>query len=314
MAGRECACRECGAAFRIPENVDAFQPIEERPLGKASLEEMASELRRRGLTAVLSVIGGQNGVRRGVQHFPSEPMADDRLERLFNAWAQRARKDGSNGVAAPAATAGGPSPEPAADAAEVFGSESAEPRERSAPARAPQPVEQDFAFKGDALGMSLADFKLKHERRVVGRRRRMPWCSDETPDAATPDLLSEAWHAAAGIVHARVELPSEHNPPTIAGVPAQLLIYQFVDERLFQITAFLPTEGFTPVHAALLSRHGDPQHSSHEPRVIQWWKLNTSLELMSGRLHPPEPAVVRFYHDELLAVAGSRRPDRASDL
>lgn len=294
MAGRQGACRECGASFRVPKNAEANRPPEERPIGKASLDEITQELGRRGLTAIISVVGGADGTSRGADHYTTEPMDEQRLKRLFSAW---------SGVPTPALE----------DSARPDS-----PLEENPPAstgeKGDEPADDDFAFKGDALGCTLAEFRMRHEREAPGRRRRMPWCSDETPDAATRDLMSESWHAGVGIVHARIDLPEENASPTIANVATELVIYQFVDGKLFQITGFFSPEGFSKIHAALRERYGEPQHESDSPRVLQWWKDNTSLELINGRIHPLEPGVFRFYHDELLAEASERKPPADLDL
>ncbi|TWT42837.1 hypothetical protein [Botrimarina hoheduenensis] len=312
MAGRMGACRECGGEISVPQDLESFRPLQERPLGKATLDDIVKELARRGETAVLTVLGDrkktrdqrtdstilsqsesdtQIGLGPGVRQYTTEEIPPTRLEQLFTGLARLAQMRIEAERLAQSKDAIDP-----AEGAGSFDSKS------------------NFEFKGDPLGMSLADFRLRHERQVEGRRRRMPWCSDESPGVNNPELHSEAWHAAAGIVHARIELPFENNSPTVGGVRTSLVLYQFVDERLFQVTAFLPPEGLNQVVQALNIKYGEPQSVNHEPRQMLWWKLNSSIEVSAGRLHPREDAIVRYFHDELLAEASRRRPSGSADL
>lgn len=315
MAGRTGACRECGSAIQVPRDPEPYRPLEERPLGKASMNDIMSELARRGQTAVLTVLGddrrlagggagdstvleASGGETRvdlgpGVRQYATEEMSNERLEQLFEGLSRLARQ---KTTAASAAIASG-----------------AYPTDLPSSPRLAESSE-NFDFKGDPLGMSLADFKLRHERTVAGRRRRMPWCSDEQPGVNNPELMCESWHTAAGIIHARIELPFENNSPTVGGIRSELVIYQFIDERLFQITAFLPPEGLNQLTQALRVRYGEPQSTNAEERQMHWWKLCSSVEVTTGRMSPREPCVVRYYHDELLAEAAARRPRSTTDL
>ena len=162
--------------------------------------------------------------------------------------------------------------------------------------------------------MLLSDFKRKHERAVTGRRRSMPWCSDESPGRDVPELMCEGWQATVGVVHARIDLPEEQASPTIAGAKTDLVIYQFVDEQLFQITIFFSTDDFPAVSQALCTKYDEPMHREPQPVKMQWWRDDTTIELTQGRIHPREPSIVRYYHDELLEEAGQRKPDTMSDL
>jgi hypothetical protein len=90
-----------------------------------------------------------------------------------------------------------------------------------------------FELKGDRLGITLAEFKAKYARQLGGVQ--LPYCSDSCPGQANPTLWCEPWHAAAGLVNGRIDLPSENNPPTIANVKTETFFYHFVDGKHFRI-------------------------------------------------------------------------------
>ncbi len=112
-----------------------------------------------------------------------------------------------------------------------------------------------YELKGDKLGMTLEEFKQKYERSGEGGTR-LPLCSDTAWGANKASLRTEPWHQRAGIIHARIDLPSENNSPTVAGVKSELMLYEFVDGKLFRIAAWLPTDKFHLVSEAAISKYG----------------------------------------------------------
>jgi hypothetical protein len=115
-------------------------------------------------------------------------------------------------------------------------------------------ADQPHELKGDYLGMNLAEFKQKHSRRAPASGQKLPWCSDEVSGQHHPELHTEPGMAAVGIVHCRIDLPFESSP-TIAGVNTELLLYQFVDGKLFSIHAQFDTDFFQAIQNSLPRDH-----------------------------------------------------------
>ena len=138
-----------------------------------------------------------------------------------------------------------------------------------------------FELKGDRLGMTLEEFKVKHARKIGSIA--MPYCSDLTPGQGNPTLWTEPWHTAAGLVTGRLDLPSENASPTIAGVRTELVLYQFVDGRLFQISELFDTEAFHLLREALAVKHGPPTNEIKDPLEVSWQNAVSKIRLVCGR-------------------------------
>ena len=173
---------------------------------------------------------------------------------------------------------------------------------------------QPYDLKGDRLGMTLDEFKRKYARNVAGSPQRLPLCSDEAWGADRASLHIESWQQSAGIVHARIDLPAEDNSPTVAGVKTELLLYQFVDGRLFRISAHFPTDLFHVVSDALVNKYGLPVQETKEPRQLGWENQLSSIVLTRGTVHPRTPSTLNLVHKELLASADSRTPQASQDI
>lgn len=298
FAGKKAKCGNCGEPFRVPGG-PAAGPVANAPpplkrlLGEASLLEIWNELRRRGLQGLLTSIDlpkynvrsladlleSGEPLNKGLQLETTEPLNVDQTRRLLELIG-----DGLSRMADPTSAA-----------------------------------EQDsyydpFSFKGDPLGMTLSEFKSKYARTVPGSPNPAPFCSDQGGGFPVPDLLTEAWHHHAGIVHARIEYPVENRPPTFAGVEAELLLYQFLDGRLFQVVALFGSEKFPHVAATLRNKYGEAAQENQEPRQLIWKRLASSLELTKGRISPRTPSQLRVYFDDLVAEASSRRPSHGGDI
>lgn len=286
---------KCGARLQIPSLGGDSQvgPVVARLLADASIDEMLTELSRRGLYAVLTLLelsrykvdglndltdSGQKLVE-GIDCRLSEAMTAPQRQKFFGMLAEGlARK---------------------ADPAAAGESDS---------------YYEPFELKGDRLGMTLLEFKRKYRRDVPGQNEPAPYCSDSAPGIQDPNLLAERWHAAAGIVHARTEYPIENSPPTVAGEPTELLLYQFVDNHLFQITAFLPPDSVHHLANTLRKKYGPPAQSGGEPQRLLWTRLSACVELTYGAFRPRTPARLRFFSDDLLREAFGRKPKREDDL
>jgi hypothetical protein len=176
------------------------------------------------------------------------------------------------------------------------------------------PPQRDLPFelKGDRLGMTLADFKERHARTVGGMK--MPYTSESSPGQANPTLWSEPWHAAAGIVHGRVELPSENQSPTVAGVKTELFLYHFVDGKLFRMTALFDTEQFHLVREALAAKHGPPTFEMKDPLELAWENAESTIRLVRGTMRPKKWSSLVLVHRGLQELADSRAPQRGADV
>jgi hypothetical protein len=176
------------------------------------------------------------------------------------------------------------------------------------------PAEYLYELKGDQLGMSLDEFKRRYARGEEGTRGRLPLLSNEAWGADRAALYVETWHQQAGIIHARIDLPTENNPPTVAGVKTDLLLYQFVDGQLFRISAIFPTDLFHLVSEAAVAKYGKPTSESQRPRQLIWDNPMASVTLARGAVHPPEPSQLILVHKGLSELAASRAPTRAGDI
>jgi hypothetical protein len=185
------------------------------------------------------------------------------------------------------------------------------PRKKSV--AGPTLEEQLYELKGDRLAMTIEEFKEKYARSGEGGLK-LPLCSDTAWGANKASLRSEPWHKQAGILNARVDLPAEDNSPTVAGVKTELLLYQFVDGKLFRIAAFLPTDQFHVVSEAAIKKYGPATRETQKPRQLIWENAVATVVLTRGSVHPPEPSVLELLHKQLVELARSRTPTAAADI
>jgi hypothetical protein len=142
----------------------------------------------------------------------------------------------------------------------------------------------------------------------------LPLCADTAWGANKASLRSEPWHQAAKIVNARIDLPSENNSPTVAGVKTDLFLYHFIDGKLFRITAELPTHEFHTVSEAAIKKYGPATRESQKPRQLVWENSVASIFLTRGSVHPPQPSVLELIHKQLDELASTRAPTAAADI
>ena len=81
-------------------------------------------------------------------------------------------------------------------------------------------------------------------------------------------------------------MPSEGNSPTIAGVKTELVLYHFVDGRLFRITVLFDTEAIHLIREAIVTKHGLPTSETKEPVEIAWQNAVSTIRLVRGMMRP----------------------------
>lgn len=285
LAGRQGKCIHCGQRVTVPgkPSGNGLSPT----VFEATPEAMVRELFRRQQSAVLLVFPTpQNGsydlaevADADLKCIATEDINQPRFAQFVASFAKR------------------------------FG-----PRKKGGPQPlGPTTDAMLFELKGDRLGMSLSDFKQKYHRQVEGGHK-LPLCSDTAFGKDRASLQTEPWHLQAGIVHARVDLPAEDNSPTVAGVKTELLLYQFVDGKLFRIAALFPTDQFHVVSDAAVKKYGPVTRETPQPRQLVWENSFGSVSLVRGSVHPREASVLELVHRDLQQLAASREPTGAADI
>jgi predicted Zn finger-like uncharacterized protein len=288
MAGKQGKCVQCGHKLTVPgqpvqpgrASVGGLSPT----LFEATPESMIRELHRRQLSAFLVVFPTPRDGTYELANVPdselkciaTEDINHSRFGQLVASFAKR------------------------------FG-----PRKKSVAGVTLE--EQLYELKGDRLAMTLDEFKEKYARSGEGGVQ-LPLCSDTAWGANKASLRSESWHKQAAIVNARVDLPAEDNSPTVAGVKTELLLYQFVDGKLFRIAALLPTDQFHLVSEAAIKKYGPVTRETQKPRQLVWENPIATVILTRGTVHPAEPSVLELLHKQYAESAWSRTPTGAADI
>jgi hypothetical protein len=298
LAGKQGKCIQCGQRLIVPAMAGPATPLPSKasasgagfpspPLFEATPEAMARELFRREQSALLLVF---------------KPSADGSydLADVDDAELKCIVTEDINAARFTQLVAG-------------FVKRFA-PRKRGGSSSSAIIQEQLYELKGDRLGMSLEDFKQKYARSVEGSPQKLPLCSDTAWGANKAALQSQPWHLNAGIVHARVDLPAEDNSPTVAGVKTELLLYQFVDGRLFGILAEFPTDKFHVVSDAALKKYGSVTRETQQPRQLIWENPAASIVLTRGTVHPVLASTLYLVHRQFHAMAESRMPSGEADI
>ena len=287
MAGVRGKCPKCGAAIDVP----LPHQTDTRPtLALACPAQMVAELLRRGKSSILihfeTPVDGQYKLHEkenwSVQCVGSDDMSLSQVKEVIRSVAKLSEWQEQGATTSP----GNPSKEP-------------------------------YELKGDQLGMSLFDFKNKYHREVAGHNEPAPFSSEYRPGQKIDTLFSEPWHADAGIVHCSIEFPFERYKdgriPTVAGVGVDVLLYKFVDGRLYQISAYFDTRNFDGIQRALIEKYGSPVKEDRKPLRFFWWNGISSINLRRGRISPKEWSNLDYTHHELLDRVTERTPAE-SDL
>ena len=288
LAGQQSKCPQCGALFTIPSSGNPKNGLRAVALSQATPEDLIEELSHRGRSAVLTIFdtpeSGEYDLRAlaaaKVRVYSTNEMDDAKTLRVL------------------------------ANLGRIAQSKDQTKTQTNSEQAAPQV----FELKGDPLGMTLAEFKRKHARKLGGIGVSLPWCSSDSPGQFIPALQAEPWHAECDIVHARLDLPAENNSPTVAGVKTELLLYQFIDERLFRMTAFFDTDSFHVVREAVTEKHGKPTEESLDPMMFLWDNGVSSIHLIRGAIRPKKPSRLIYMHNQLEKQAEQRVPNVSTDL
>jgi hypothetical protein len=291
LAGKQGKCIHCGHRLVVPGARASVSGIMSSGLFEATPESMVRELHRRQHSAILLIFQPSEDGNYDLSNVPdaelkciaTEDINQARFAQVVEGFAKRFAPRKKN---------------PSAGSSVIGG---------------PVPGEQLYELKGDRLGISLEEFKGKYNRSGEGGQR-LPICSDTAWGANKASLESETWHQAAKIIHARTDLPTENNSPTVAGVKTELLLYHFIDGKLFRITAKLPTDQFHLVSEAAIKKYGPVTRETQKPRQLIWENPLASVVLTRGTVHPREPSVLELVHKQLDELAASRAPSASADI
>ena len=301
LAGRQGKCIHCGHKIVVPGAAGAAPPPPAPVLflTEASPEAMVGELHDRNKSAVLLIFEpGADG------SYDLADVPDAKLKCIATEDITQARFAEVVASFGKRFTARKPAPKAPPASSSVIG--------RLA-GNAPGP-DEPYELKGDQLGMTLVEFKQKYARFTPDGRQDLPICSDQPGYVGKADLHSEAWHRRAGIIHARVDHPSDDNSPTIAGVKTDLMLYKFIDGKLFNIWALFATDLFHMVSDAVLQKFGPPTREAKQPRQLEWENNVSVVVLTRGTVHPRTASTMNVMHKELQSLAESRMPQGAQDI
>ena len=324
LAGKQGKCIHCGHKIVVPSKSGlavsaqgaASAPVAASAppppvlfLTEATPEAMIRELHERKKSALLLVFEPSPEGSYDLADVPdakikciaTEDINQPRFMQLVNSFGKRftMRKPAPPAAAAPAAAPSGISPD-SSMVGRLSGTDHG--------------PDQPYEIKGDPLGMALADFKQKYARFTHDGRQDLPVCSDMPGYIGKAELHCEGWHRKANIVHGRVDNPAEENSPTIAGIKTDLFLYQFVDGKLFRISAWFATDLFHMVHEAVKMKYGKPTRETKQPLELIWENNIAEIVLTRGTVHPRTYSTLHMVHKELMKLVQSRAPKATDDI
>lgn len=187
--------------------------------------------------------------------------------------------------------------------------------------------ERPYEIKGDRLGMPLSYFKVKHRRSVMGDTKLAPFCSDANPDFENPFLLYKPEMAKAGIVCGTTHFPFEENQnppsfPTIGGVKADFFVYQFVDNRLYEILITIDHKNYGKVISGVKEKYGEPSTSRTETyqngfgakfdgEILTWANSVSDITVLE-RAAKLDTSLLQFRHRKFEELASARLKDKTA--
>lgn len=290
-AGKRAKCTNCGKPLRVPFTLSTPDRSEPKSIEQLSPKDMVEELHRRGQSAVLYVFDRPADGNYALNEVAGVSIkchgSDDMTEGQLNLVVQSVARIAAQQPKSDSSSSGHPSSEL-------------------------------YEFKGDQLGVSLHEFKRKYYRIVPGHDKSAPFSSDQRPNSEISTLLAEKWHTSANIVHCSIEFPFERTAgmagPTVAGIEADLLLYKFVDEQLFRISAYFDTRSFEYVRQSVREKYGKPDYQEKKPMHFVWANGTSTINLIRGRINPKEWSMLHFTYDKLFKVVHERSPKRVEDL
>ncbi len=128
-------------------------------------------------------------------------------------------------------------------------------------------AQEQFGLKDDLLGENLSTFKERHHRMVKGHDRPSPHCSDKNPGREPKHLLAEIGYTKLGLVNCELMFPFERydgKRETVAGINTKLLVYHFVDDQLYRINAYVPSEAYGHLKKSLERKYSKPSSLTSE--------------------------------------------------
>jgi hypothetical protein len=183
-----------------------------------------------------------------------------------------------------------------------------------------QTASPPYDLKGDRLGMSLGDFRDKHHRNVgdvdvKGKyhedAHQAPFCEDK----------------GNGLTECQIYFPFEKAEgkaaETIANAPADLM-FEFVDGKLWGISAVFKQADFETVKKGFTEKFGDPKSSESKmyqnafgatfSGQILGWNNGTSTILLIERNRNLNTSSVQMEHTALAAIAKARTSKSKPDM
>jgi hypothetical protein len=316
LAGKQGKCIHCGKKIIVPSESGVAEPVSTAPpppvpfLTEASPEAMIRELHERRKSALLLIFEPSDE-----GSYDLSDVADAKIKCIATEDIQQPEFVQIVSSIGPRFLARKPAPK--SDAPPAAQPSKAAPPEASVVGRLSgmaQGPDEPYEIKGDALGMTMTEFKDKYARFTPDGRQDLPICSNMPGYIGKADLHTEAWHRKAGIIHARVDIPHEENSPTVAGVKTDLFLYQFVDDKLFRISAWFATDLFHLVSEAVLRKFGKPTSETKQPRELFWENNVARIILTRGTVHPRTYSTLHLVQTELADLAASRAPNSSEDI
>jgi hypothetical protein len=197
-----------------------------------------------------------------------------------------------------------------------------------------KPEPEPYELKGNRLGMSLSDFKTRYFHVPTGDTRPGPFCSDAYPDGFsrrtklhdTAALDAVKADTAAGLVTCKIFFPYEEMEgpkSTVANVPV-VLLFDFVDGKLYRIGASFRQEVFDRVRAAFTEKYGEPNLAETKTyqnafgatfagQIILWSNGLSSIQLTERGIDL-NTSTLTFLHTSLAKEAEARKPKPKPDL
>jgi hypothetical protein len=135
---------------------------------------------------------------------------------------------------------------------------------------------QPFGLKGDVLGETLQEFRLRNARIIssqpnapLASKKYLPQCTNdkiEENESLSPDVDGSAEtedEQRAGVIKCIAALSMDDDldfddGPTVAGIAAYRTIYYFFHERLYKVESELPRSEYRVLRREFIAKYGPP--------------------------------------------------------